>query len=327
MGKRFSPTVVGIFVIGAVALAIVGVAVFGSGQFFRDTSRFVVFFQGSVNGLRIGAPVKVKGVQVGEVIDIRLGIGDVNLFGMEPPRIPVIIELDITGIRSRGATGDAGASSVKRLIEEGLRAQLNMESFVTGLLYVSFDFFPDAPLELVGGDDLPYPELPAIPTALEQAQSAAAEIINKLKEMKFDEMVADLRGAADGVNKLVNSAGLKQGVDSLGEVAANVNKALVDLRATLARLDKLGGNLDSGIVTVQKELAATTVEARRMLEQATLSLQNVGSLTRPDAPLAQQLGTTLRDVSRASQQLSNFLDYLERNPSALVRGKGVPEDK
>lgn len=327
MGKRFSPTLVGIFVIGAVALAVVGVVVFGSGRFFRDTSRFVVFFQGSVNGLRVGAPVKIKGVQVGEVTDIRLGIGDVQLLAMDPPRIPVIIELDVDAVRSRGANADTRESNLKRLIEEGLRAQLNMESIVTGLLYVSFDFFPETPIELVGGNDLPYPELPAIPTALEQAQSIATEIINKLKEMKIEEMITDLREAAHGVNQLANSAGLKQGVDSSGEVMANANDALIELRVTLAKLQKLGGTFDTIAADVKKQLNATTLEARRMMEEATSSLENVNSLTRPDAPLAQQLGMTLTDLSRSAQQLSNFLDYLERNPSALVRGKDVSENK
>lgn len=327
MGKKFSPTMVGAFVLGAIALAVIGVVVFGSGTFFRDTSRFIVFFEGSVNGLRIGAPVKVKGVQVGEVVDILLGIGSMNLFRMEPPRIPVIIELDVTGIRSLGAAGDTNRANLNRLIEEGLRAQLNMESFVTGLLYVSFDFFPSAQAVLVGGPDLPHPELPAIPTTLEQAQSAAAEIINKLKEMKFEEMIEDLREASSGVNQLVNSPGLKAGVDSLGEVMANVNKTLAEVQSAVSRVERLADNLDTGVSGVQKELASTTKEMRRTLEQATGSLNNVRMLTRPEAPLAQQLNTTLKDLSDASRQLSNFLDYLERNPSALLRGKGASDDK
>lgn len=326
MGKKFSPTMVGLFVVGAVALAVVGVAVFGSGKFFRQTDRFIIFFQGSVNGLRVGAPVKIKGVQIGEVVDIRLGIDDAQLLGMDPPRIPVIIELDLGVLRSRGATGNASANR-ERLIQDGLRAQLNMESFVTGLLYVSFDFFPDAPVEIVGGDKLPYPELPAIPTALEQAQTVATEIINKLKEMEFDELVSDLREAATGINKLANSEGLKTGVDSLGEVMGNANKAIDDIRITLARVDKLSGELDGSVVKVEKELAATTAEARRTLQEATTSLKNLGALTQPDAPLAQQLTATLGDLSQTARRLSNFLDYLERNPSALIRGKSVAEDK
>jgi paraquat-inducible protein B len=327
MGKHFSPTLVGLFVVGAIALAVVGVAVFGSGQFFRETERYVVFFQGSVNGLRTGAPVKIKGVQIGEVIEIRLGIGDVQLLGMDPPRIPVVIELDLDSIRSQGATGDARQTNLQRLLDEGLRAQLSTESFVTGILYVALDFFPETPIDLVGGEDLPYPELPAIPTTLEQAQTAAAEIISKLREMKLDEMIEDLRQAAHGVNELVNSEGLKQGADSLGEVMAGAKEALVDVSAAVERVEELAGNLDSSLTSAQKELASTTKEARQTFAAATESLQNVRSLTRPEAPLAQQMTETLKDLSLASRRLSNFLDYLERNPSALLRGKSAPESE
>jgi paraquat-inducible protein B len=318
---------VGAFVLGAIALAVIGIIVFGSGTFFRETSRFIVFFQGSVNGLRTGAPVKVKGVQIGEVVDIRLAIGNANLFLMDPPRIPVIIELDIGAIQARGAPGDPDKARVARLIKEGLRAQLNMESFVTGLLYVSFDFFPDTPVTLVGGEGLPYPELPAVPTTLELAQSAAEEIIGKLKEMKLEEMIEDLRQAARGINELVNSEGLKAGADAVDDVMANVNKALEDVRNAVGRVEDLAGNLDSSLASVKKELVSTTKDARQAFAAATDSLHNVRSLTRPEAPLAQQMTTTMKDLSEAARQLSSFLDYLERNPSALIRGKSAPENE
>jgi paraquat-inducible protein B len=145
--------------------------------------------------------------------------------------------------------------------------------------------------------------------------------------MKLDEMIADLRGAADGVNKVVNSEGLKTGVDSLGEVTAGINRTLEDVRTALAKFDRLGGELDSLTTSLRTDLATTTAEARRTLQQATVSLKNVGALTQPDAPLAAQLTATLNDVAQAARRLNNFLDYLERNPSALIRGKSVAEDK
>lgn len=328
MGKKFSPTLVGLFVVGALALAVTGVAVFGSGTFFRDVTKFVVFFDGSVNGLRIGAPVKFKGVQIGQVADIRLRLGKSFVEQLSAPTIPVIIELDNELIRAQGgmvAVDDP--AQVKQLIDRGLRAQLSSESFVTGLLYVSLDAFPNDPPRFVGGKNLPYPELPSVATTFEQAQSAAAEIIAKLKEMKLEDMIDDLRQAAKGINELVNSPGLRAGVDAFGEVMANADKALIDVRGAVEKLGKLGTDLDASLSEVKTELVSTTKEAQRTLEQATLSMRNVSALTQPEAPLVQQLGETMNDLSQASRQLRNFLDYLERNPGALIRGKSLSGEK
>ena len=55
--KRASPTLIGVFVLGALAIALAGLAVFGSGKLFRRTAQFVMVFGGSVNGLSVGAPV------------------------------------------------------------------------------------------------------------------------------------------------------------------------------------------------------------------------------------------------------------------------------
>jgi primosomal protein N' len=77
MGKKANPTIIGLFVVGAIALAIVGVIVFGSGRFFKHTEAFVMFFPGSVNGLSVGAQVKFKGVDVGSVLVVPFGHRDV----------------------------------------------------------------------------------------------------------------------------------------------------------------------------------------------------------------------------------------------------------
>ncbi|TMC94991.1 MAG: MCE family protein, partial [Chloroflexi bacterium] len=74
MGKRPSATLIGAFVVGAVTLAVTAIVTFGSGQFFRHTQRFVLYFSGSLNGLEKGAPVKFRGVPIGSVKEIRLRI-------------------------------------------------------------------------------------------------------------------------------------------------------------------------------------------------------------------------------------------------------------
>ncbi|HVO95516.1 MAG TPA: MCE family protein, partial [Terriglobales bacterium] len=101
MKTRVSPTLIGVFVVGAVAVLVAAIVGLGSGVWFRKTYEFVLYFQGSVNGLNVGAPVKYKGVEIGSVTDILL-----QLEKPQPGRIPVIIELDAKRIAGRGLTAN-----------------------------------------------------------------------------------------------------------------------------------------------------------------------------------------------------------------------------
>jgi paraquat-inducible protein B len=162
MNKRISPAMIGAFVLGAVALIVIAILVFGSGRLFRQTRTFVLYFDNSVNGLRVGAPVKLKGVEIGSVKDIRLLVGQ----GTAGDMIPVIIEIDLKKLTRRGAAAAAETTvdpeaMQKVIVDRGLRGQLDMESLVTGLLYVAIDFFPGTPINLVQkpGGDYDYPEI------------------------------------------------------------------------------------------------------------------------------------------------------------------------
>ena len=148
MNKKISPAVIGAFVLGAMVLIVAAILVFGSGQLFRRTKDFVLYFDNSVNGLRVGAPVKLKGVTIGSVLDIRLQLEK----GAQVDKIPVIIEIDLEKLTSKGATAAAAVNPEglhNLIVGRGLRGQLEMESLVTGLLYVALDFFPGTPINLV----------------------------------------------------------------------------------------------------------------------------------------------------------------------------------
>src|SRR4030095_6154224 len=145
MGKKANPTVIGLFVVGALALAIAGVVVFGSGQFFKRTEEFVMFFPGSVNGLSIGAAVKFKGVDIGQVTNIKLvlqreGKTDPNL------TIPVYVQTDPSKIFVDGQRLEmTDPNNLRELINRGMRAQLQSQSRVAGPLFVQVDVLPHPP--------------------------------------------------------------------------------------------------------------------------------------------------------------------------------------
>src|SRR5712672_1525975 len=132
MSKRVSPTVIGAFVVASFAILVVALIVVGSGRIFTKPIRFICMFQGNLNGLKVGAPVKVRGVQIGTVASIELRLlpsqGQISP-GIKGLRLPVIIDGDRSQVLARGASGEAlETSGFDDWIKRGMRAQLATES-------------------------------------------------------------------------------------------------------------------------------------------------------------------------------------------------------
>jgi paraquat-inducible protein B len=335
MNKKMSPAVIGAFVLGAVALVVIAILVFGSGRLFRQTRNFVLYFDNSVNGLRIGAPVKLKGVEIGSVKDIRLLVGQ----GTASDKIPVIIEIDLKKLTRRGATAAAETTvdpeaMQKVIVDRGLRGQLDMESLVTGLLYVALDFFPGSPINLVQkpGGDYDYAEIPTSPTTLEQAKGALTRVISKLEDIDFKELDANLEATLKGINRTVNSPEIESVLRSLARVMPKVDEAVVNIR-------NLASTMDDKVKTLADDLQHTSGDARVALKQAGDALKqteetmkraeaavaNIETLSDLDSPVNYELVKGLKDVSTAARSLRSLSDYLERNPRALIFGK--PDSK
>jgi len=309
MGKKASPFTIGVFVVTAVALAVVGVTVFGSGRFFRRTETCVIYFKRSVNGLRVGAPVKVKGVEIGAVNRILLRLGSLAL-QPEDVRIPVIVEIDRDRMAAE-SEGGGPSMTVQEAIALGLRAQLVSESLVTGLLYIELDFHPGTEATLVNDPSVKYPEIPTLPTALERVQVQASEIIANLSETDFRGLVESLRQAVDGVKDLVASPKLHAAVDGLEGTEQSLNAAIADIR-------RLTGTVQGEIGPLGQRLNATA-------DKAETALDGVRVLVEPGSPVTYQLGHTLEEVAAAARSVHTLADALERDPSMLVRGRYVAE--
>ncbi len=222
MGQKFSPTIVGVFVLGALALGVLTVVVLGSGRLFSGKRPYILYFDRDVNGLRVGAPVKFRGVDIGEVTAIQL-----SLNGLDEPgktalnvRIPVLIVIDSRKIESHKAADDLSDPSVmKHAVALGLRGQLQMQSFVTNVLYVDLDMHPGTQLNLERGGEAGYDEIPTLPTALEEAQEAASKIIAALDRADLPGLIKSFTATAKQINAFVQSPQLKASIVALGEAA------------------------------------------------------------------------------------------------------------
>jgi paraquat-inducible protein B len=161
MSKKANPTIIGAFVLGAIALIVAAISIFGSGKLFQRHVEAVAFFQGSIQGLTVGSAVNLRGVQIGSVRRIELQI---DLQTMEPV-IPVYMDFDLDRFKPYGGgpvPADLGSGQrLKAAIEKGLHARLATQSFVTGQLLVDLDLDPTERTQTFGFDK----KIIEIPTA------------------------------------------------------------------------------------------------------------------------------------------------------------------
>lgn len=209
MSKKANKTAIGMFVVGAVALLIIAILAFGSGMLFKQSDKYILFFDGSVKGLSAGAPVIFRGVKIGTVKDISL-IYDAKTQGV---LIPVIIDVELS--RVRGVPEKVGYPDYMMLVEQGLRARLEIQNFITGQLMLAFDFYPDKPAQLRGIVQ-GYPELPALP--------ASPDIFEVMQELPIKEISSDLRSTVAGLNKLVNEGffGVRNALKEITQAARSL---------------------------------------------------------------------------------------------------------
>jgi len=324
LASRANPKAVGAFVIGAIGLAVVAIAVLGSGRLFSQTNEYVLFFAGNVNGLRVGAPVKFKGVEVGSVKNVLL-----NLNMEDQPverdfasiRIPVVIELDQHKIISRGALTDfSKPENLKLAIQYGLRGQLETESFLTGLLYVDLDFHHGTQAKFYLPAQSQYQEIPTLPNAYEEAQSAASRIIQQLDKVQFDKLVDTATATLNAYKDLAQSNQIKDAIASIDRSGQSIDRAADGIRT-------LTVHLDNAIVPLGPQFQASAREATAALKQAQTTLESMNNVLRPDSPLLYQANQTLSNLSDAARAVRQLADYLGRNPDAVLRGRDFERDR
>ena len=331
MSKPVNPYTIGAFLVGSLALLIAAVLIFGGGQFLKKKTEFVIYFDGALNGLNVGAPVKLQGVQIGTVKEISLELAK------NASRVtkPVVIEVDPGVIMdSSGRPWQAVTTlkerqqNAKKLIDAGIKAQLQMQSLLTGLLYVEFNFFPDEPVKLTGLNYKDLPELPSIPTTADQLKSTADELLTKFRQLPIEDIVKDFAVTMKEVRDIMTSEDFKKSRAALGKTLAETEKLVASLNRNLKPLvNNMNGTVTDTRAMVQQftqEMRPVLTSTEKTLNTATSvlldsrqTLGSVDALTAPDAPLWQSL-EALRDAAQSTKDLT---DYLERHPDSIIYGK------
>jgi paraquat-inducible protein B len=324
--KRASKTVIGIFVVSALALIVAGVLIFGSGDFLKERYKFVLFFQESVKGLNVGAPVVFLGVKIGEVKDISV-IQDPSKSTFY---IQVIIELT-SGKIKRSITKEFGDVKetyeyCNQLIKQGLRAQLGLQSVVTGQLQIELDFFPEEKAILLGENEK-CQEIPTIPSTFEK-------FTKTLENLPLKEIVDKISSSLNRIDALLNAPETKEILQSIkltmedaSKFSYKINKQIQPLfqklDAVLETYTMLAQNLDQQIDPLSHNIQNLVRMVSEVSKQADETLKSIENVIGENSITTVELTTALKEFSSAARSIRNLADYLNRHPETIVRGKGV----
>jgi len=317
----------------AVALAVAAVVLFGSGKFFRKTEPWLTFFQGSVKGLNVGSPVVFRGVQIGQVTDIIVGFDPTKLEVL----IPVLLEIDPEKFKDIGPREERSDLSMhEALISRGLRAQLQIQSLVTGQLLINFDFYPDTPAKLIGMDRFKDKmkfedrwEIPSVPTPLQELEKA-------LSELNIKEITEDIKKAMNGIAKLASSPDVHEGIGILKNtllavqklarnldskiepLATGIDQTLVEARAGIGDARKLMNEQGPALVSKIEKAAESATTA---LVQANTTLKTIENLSEEGTQLRYEVSAALTEIAAASRSVRVLADFIEQHPDAILRGR------
>jgi paraquat-inducible protein B len=328
MSKQVSKTVIGGFVVSSIALFVAGVLILGGSELFKETYKFILFFEGSIKGLKVGAPIVFRGVEVGSVEKIVIWADPKTMTA----RIPVIVSVEPDRIEMPEEGTRNVQENIQGLIDAGLRAQLTLESMVTGQLMIDLDFHPDTPARLVGGE-LEYLEIPTIPTTFEQ-------ITKTLQKLPIAEIFQKLSAAVEGIENVVNSPDLKDVISSLKVTVQDTDKLVknadklvnnVDshiepladsIRVAATDAQKLLRNVDGEVSPVAASISSAADAAAAALVQGKDTLRTIEGIVGEDSVLAHELTNALKELSSAARSVRILADYAEQHPDAMLRGKG-----
>ncbi len=270
------------------------------------TTRFLIFFDGSVRGLRRGSPVEFRGIEIGRVLRVGLEIGP----DPDATRIPVLIAIRRDPFTRREEEAEGGrpiTELMASLVSRGLRAQLQTANLLTGDLLVSLDFHEEAPAgELREENGVPV--IPSVPRDLDSLTASVRRLLDKLLHLPLEETLQELRKVASSADQLLSGPPTRDTLAAVREAARS--------------LQRVTHTLEVEAVPSVAELRKALDRVSRAADQAHAAFANLRGMTAPDSRFRQNVGRLLVELADAARSVRQLAEYLERNPQALLRGRG-----
>ena len=326
MSTKVSKTAIGAFVLGAIALLVAGVLVLGAGKFLTKEFTYITYFDGSVKGLNVGSPVTFRGVKIGAVTNISIVADPTSNARL---KIPVIFTLEPEKFKGTRAEFHRDPKAIEIAVKQfSLRTQLQLQSFVTGQLVVSLDFFPGTPANFVGLTK-EYPEIPSVPMPLEQLQKTIEELPLKQIADNLNATIIEVRRIASSIDAQQIVQTLEAGIHDIQTLVRHVN----------AKIDPLVENITKTSTTAEATLAETretVVVAREKMKELVTSTEKTLETARSalkqseqtlqaysgDSRLMVEFNKTLRELNATARSLRQPLRLSRTSPGVPHSGQG-----
>jgi len=301
------PLVLGTFVLGALAIGIVAILVFGGMRFFTRTTRVLVLFPDSVAGLSVGSPVTFRGVQIGRVGNIQVQV-DVR---RQTNSIPVYLDLEPPRITFIDYSERNVPAELEEAVRTGLRAQLISQSYVTGELSVNLDFhhgLPSPPVEASG-----IIQIPTIPTDLEDLKDQFRRLDLPALGAQTRQTLISLQHTLDQVSAAVGPLTAHMAV-TLTTTTHAIDRIQSDASRTLKNIDALALDGRGQLASKGEELDTLLRTAQRTTSEAEVLLGSLKDMTDPHSEMRGDLQASARDLAATSSSLRGFTQDLKRSP-------------
>ncbi len=337
MSTKASPTRIGIFVILSFALLVTGIVVFGGGKLFSKKNTAIVYFDDSLQGLNVGAPVAYRGITIGEVKEIKV---DVNADTYQII-VPVLISLmsdKIIRIEGTGKTADNNINSfLKTMCQRGLRATLKSQSLLTGKLYIDLSIHENSEA-LYHDKNGDYLEIPTVPSELQQMSKAMQSLNFQELAVKFSSTMDALEKMSTTMEQALNSETSKKelailfaSLDKLHSILAtvdtNMGPVLTKLDGTFDKIGQLSdsskqmiGHIDDKIDPLFISFETTARDTSLAMRASEAFVADTHHSLSMDSPLYFQLTEGMSEIGKAAKALRAFTEVLDRNPQMLFFG-------
>jgi phospholipid/cholesterol/gamma-HCH transport system substrate-binding protein len=338
--KKIQPAVIGAFVVLSCLLFVIAVIIFGGNKLFEKENIVIAYFEGSLKGLSIGAPVTYRGVKVGQVKSIQIHIQK-NAMNRQDVIIPVLIALtagqSIMVDESHTPSKNGADEFLEAMCEQGLRAKLKMQSLVTGKRYIDLAFYENT-TPLYRDQTGKHFEIPTLPSesyqfsrlveninfeelyskilnTLTSLESLTADLATTLGDKKTQGLVDELSVATGSLNSI------------LSKIDNNASPILEKIESSLEQIDDLATNADQVVTSIDARLPPLIDEVATFIAHfdttlllADQVLHQAGKTLKPSSPLYFRLTEAIRQIEKTAGSIEDLSDFLYRHPNALILG-------